>query len=268
MREPRDRLSDRDHLARLGERRRDDAVGVGFQFGVAELVACELERALGALDAAFGFVLRQLLAVEVRDRREAALAQCHVALMIGGGLRLVGGRGGKLGGRAFGLQLRVLRVEPRHDIAGVHAVADIDDARDDLAGDAEAEIGFMPRPHHADEFARGVFAFEGDALHLHRALALDRGRGRGLAAGEQQHHGEGSEAMGRQHRTLRDHRIVTTDELPNSSAFRRSKSHRGWHMVDYPRGVMARSRKRAVSRASASPSPSCRHSATSSGWQK
>ena len=75
MREPRDRLADRDHLARLGERRRDDAVGVGLQFGVGELIARELERTLGPLDAAFGFVLRQLLAVEVRDRREAALAQ-------------------------------------------------------------------------------------------------------------------------------------------------------------------------------------------------
>ena len=75
MGEPRDRLADRDDLAGLGERRRDDAVGVGLEIGIAELVARELERTPRALDAAFGFVLRQLLAVEVRDRRKAALAQ-------------------------------------------------------------------------------------------------------------------------------------------------------------------------------------------------
>ena len=207
MREPRDRLADRHHLAWLGERRRDDAVGVGFQFGVAELIARQLERTLRPLDAAFGFVLGELLAVEVGDRREAALAQRDVALMVGAGLRQVGGRGGELGGRALGLQLRVLRVEPRHDVAGAHAISDVDDARDDLAGDAEAEIGLVPRPHHADEFARGIFIFERDALHLHRAFALDRGRGRGLAAGEQQHRGEGSEAMGDRHRSLRRSQI-------------------------------------------------------------
>ena len=153
--------------------------------------------------------LRSKSAIDAKPRSR----NVDIALMVGGGLRQVGGRGGELGGRAFGLQLRVLRVEPRHDVAGVDTIADIDDARDDLAGDAEAEIGLVARPHHADEFARGILVFERDALHLHRALALDRGRGRGLAAGEQQHHGEGSEATGRRHRSLRDHRFVTNDEI-------------------------------------------------------
>ena len=98
-----------------------------------------------------------------------------VALEIGGGLREVGGRRGELGLGAFDLQLQVLRIEPRHHVAGVHAVADIDDAGDDLAGDAEAEIGLVARAHHADEFARGVLVLEGDALHLHRAFALGAG---------------------------------------------------------------------------------------------
>ena len=79
--------------------------------------------------------------------------QRRVALQIGGGLREIRGRRGELGLGAFDLQPEVLRIEPRDHVAGVHAIADIDDAGDDLAGDAEAEIGLVARPHHADEFA-------------------------------------------------------------------------------------------------------------------
>ena len=133
--------------------------------------------------------MRSKSAIDAKPRsRNARSAE------IGGGLRQIGCRCGELGVGAFGLQLQVLRVEPRHDVAGVNAVADIDDARDDLAGDAEAEIGLIARPHHADEFARGVFVFKGDALHLHRPFALDRGRGLGLAAGEEQHIARAAEA--------------------------------------------------------------------------
>ena len=88
-----------------------------------------------------------------------------------------------LGRGAFGLQLQVLRIEPRHHVAGAHPVADIDEAGDDLAADAEAEIGLVARAHHADEFAAAVLVLEGDALHLDRALALRRGRRIGVAAG-------------------------------------------------------------------------------------
>ena len=70
------------------------------------------------------------------------------------------------------LQLEVLRIEPRDDVAGVDAIADIDDPGDDLAGDAEAEIGLVARAHDADEFALGVRVLEGDPLHLHRTLDL------------------------------------------------------------------------------------------------
>ena len=54
------------------ERRGDDAVGVGLEVGIAELVAREIERAPRALEPAFGLVVRRLLAVEVGDRGEAA----------------------------------------------------------------------------------------------------------------------------------------------------------------------------------------------------
>jgi hypothetical protein len=101
-----------------------------------------------------------------------------------------------LGRGAFGLQLQVLRIEPRHDVAGAHAIADIDDALDDLAGNAEAEIGLITRPHHADEFARRVFVLEADPLHLHGALAFRRGRRIGIAAREQQQCRKGGERSG------------------------------------------------------------------------
>ena len=65
------------------ERRGDHAVGVGLEIGIAELIAREVERALGALEAAFGLVLRRFLAVEIRDRGEAARLERGVALEIG-----------------------------------------------------------------------------------------------------------------------------------------------------------------------------------------
>ena len=101
MREPRHRLAERDDLSGLRQRRRDDAVGVGLEVAVGELVAREIERAPGAFEPAFGFVLRPLLAVEVGDRRVAARAQRRVALEIGRRLREVRGRGGMLGLRRF-----------------------------------------------------------------------------------------------------------------------------------------------------------------------
>ena len=191
MGEPRHRLADGDDLAGLGQRRGDHAVGVGLEFGIGELIAREVERALGALEPPFGLVLGGLLAIEVGDRRIAAPSQRGVALEIGGRLREIRGRGGELGLGALDLQLQVLRIEPRHHVAGVHAVADIDDAGDDLAGDAEAEIGLVARPHHADEFAAAVSWFSNATrCTLHRALGLGGGRGIGLAAGEQEQRGK------------------------------------------------------------------------------
>ena len=49
--EPRHRLADGDDLAGLGQGRGDHAVGVGLEVGIAERIAGEVERALGALRA-------------------------------------------------------------------------------------------------------------------------------------------------------------------------------------------------------------------------
>ena len=45
MGEPRHRLAERHHLARLGQRRGDHAVGVGLELRIGELIAGEIERA-------------------------------------------------------------------------------------------------------------------------------------------------------------------------------------------------------------------------------
>ena len=190
MGELHDRLADRDDLSGFGPRRRDHAVGVGLEIGIGELVAGEVERAAGAPEAAFGFVVRRLLAVVFGDRRVAARLQRGVAVEIGRGLRKTRGGRGKLRLGALDLQAEVLRVEARDDVAHANAIADIDDALDDLAADAEAEIGFVAGADHADEFAGRGAVFEGHALDLNRTLDLGERRGFRLAAGEHQRRGK------------------------------------------------------------------------------
>jgi hypothetical protein len=84
------------------------------------------------------------------------------------------------------LQLQVLRVEPRHHVADVHAIADIDDAADHLAGDPEAEIRLVAGAHDAYEFARRILVFKGDALNLYRTLGFHGCRGRVIGARREQ----------------------------------------------------------------------------------
>jgi hypothetical protein len=68
----------------------------------------------------------------------------------------------------------------------MHAIANIDAATDDLAGDPEAEIRLVAGAHHAHEFALRILVFEGDALDLHRALRLGGRRSRVIVAGREQ----------------------------------------------------------------------------------
>src|SRR5436190_2113414 len=89
----------------------------------------------------------------LRSRRGARAARTErgVALVIGCTLREVRLGRSQLSFRAGDLKFEVLRIEPRNHISSVHPIADIDDPHRDLAGDAEAEIGFVARPHYADE---------------------------------------------------------------------------------------------------------------------
>ena len=78
--------------------------------------------------------------------------------------------------------------------------------RDDLAGNAEAEIGLVAGAHHADEFAAAFsFAKATRCTCTGRSL-FGRGGRVGVAAGEQQQSREGGEGEGtvtrRRHVTL------------------------------------------------------------------
>ena len=102
------------------------------------------------------------------------------------------------------LQPQILGIEACYDIADRDAIADIDDARDDLAGDTEAEIGLVTRPHYAHEIPRAIRGLEADALDLDGALGLGRRRRIGFAAGKNEERGErgkrtnGARELGRQ----------------------------------------------------------------------
>jgi hypothetical protein len=143
---------------------------------------------------------------------------------IGRSLGEVRGRRGDLRFRACDLKLEVLWIEPCDDVAGMDEVADIDDSLGDLAGDAEAEIGLVAGPHHADELAARVVGPERDLLHLNRALQLRDRRDRlVLARGKQRQEGHGGERFQggrdrRGHGGIPLH--VMTDELRISSQIR------------------------------------------------
>lgn len=152
-----DRQGGLHHLADLAAALGNDAVGGGLEFGVGELVfgggllgkggvqgaLCGTAFGLGAVVfAAAGVALGQQLALAP----EVDLGQAQPRLL---------GRDGGAGVVHLGAQL--LRVEAGQDLAGLHPVADVDMALDDLAADAEGLLRLDPRldvAHHAG--ARGV----------------------------------------------------------------------------------------------------------------
>ena len=123
------------------------------------------------LQAPFGLVLRDLLAIVVGDSRIAVRLEAGIAQLVDRGLGQIRGGGGEFRARALDRQGEVLRIEPCHHVADPHEVAHIDVAGDDLAGHPEAEIGFVARPHHADEFADRILPLERHPAHLHRPFA-------------------------------------------------------------------------------------------------
>jgi len=138
----------------------------------------------GVLKAPFRLAFRGFLAIELRDRGVAVRAQRCVAIQIGRGLRKIGRCRAQFRFSAFHLQLDVARIKPCRNIAGSHAIAHVDRAVDDFAGNAEAEIDLMARTYHADELARRTLIRKTDALDLHRSIALDRGCGADFATGK------------------------------------------------------------------------------------
>jgi hypothetical protein len=82
VRQARYGLADGNDLTRFGEGRGNDTVGIRLEVGIAELIARKVERAPGAFEPRFRFVLRRLLAVEVGHRCVAARLQGGGALVI------------------------------------------------------------------------------------------------------------------------------------------------------------------------------------------
>jgi len=87
--EPHDGLPDGDDLSGLDRRRRYDAVNVGFELRVGDLIAGEVERALRAFEAPLRLVLGGFLAFVIRDGRVAPCPEGVVARLVRRGLREV-----------------------------------------------------------------------------------------------------------------------------------------------------------------------------------
>jgi hypothetical protein len=135
-----DRLRLRHHLAGLGHLRDDDAVGLGLELGVAELVVGLGELALGLcqlrLCRAGGRVGLVVLATGGIAGRQ------QILLAFEGAGRLPQGRLGRLHAGLGGLQLGLLLVgiEPGQHLVGGDVVADIGQPRGDLAADPERHL--------------------------------------------------------------------------------------------------------------------------------
>src|SRR4029079_2447388 len=165
-------LAETDHLPRLRKRRGYDAIRSRLEFGIVELVARQTARTLGTREPAFRLALRRGLAVEVGNRCVTARLQRLVTLEIRGGLVQIRGGSRKLSFGAFDLQPQVLGIEARDDVAGMDAIAHVDQARDHLAADPKTQIGLVSCADDTDKIAGRVLGLKGNALDLHRALRL------------------------------------------------------------------------------------------------
>ncbi len=76
-------------------------------------------------------------------------AERVVAAQRGGGVGAVRGGGRRRGFGGLLGELQIRRVQHGEQLAGAHGVADLDGAPDDLAGDAEGELGLRAGLHGA-----------------------------------------------------------------------------------------------------------------------
>src|SRR5215469_18695966 len=100
-------LTDIHDLAGLGQRRRDHAVDINLEFRIVELIACEIEGALPAVESSLGLVLGSLLVVVVSSRDRGMRLEVCVARLFGRGVGEIGGGGGELRLRALNLQIEI-----------------------------------------------------------------------------------------------------------------------------------------------------------------
>ena len=111
-----------------------------------------------------------------------------------------------------------------------------------LPADAEAEVVFVARLHHAHEFPCAVLVLERDALYPDRTLGLGGGRGVGVASREQDAARPSQErlcarARERHGATPSSRADVISDEIALSSQFGQADTLVEWaEGMDQPRG--------------------------------
>ena len=134
-----DHLPDLHDFAGLGADGDDHALGIGPEFGEGNLVLGEAELRLGGLDLGLGGLTRLERVVISGARREAAIQQMSLPLVMILRLGQLTARGSEIG---FGRAERVAfidRVEPCQHLSGFDHVAPIDQTLDHPSGDPEAE---------------------------------------------------------------------------------------------------------------------------------
>jgi hypothetical protein len=148
--------------------------------------------------------------------RNRAVRNAVVAFVIGGRLRQIGLRGAQLGLGALNLQLQVLGSSRATTSPARTRSPTLTIAATILPADAEAEVGLMTRPHRRRRTRGSSFSLsKGDALHLHRPLALDRGaRFAASQPASSSTIARAAKRWGRRHRISPvDHRSCDDDEI-------------------------------------------------------
>ena len=150
--ETHDHLAGLHDLAGLGPDLGHHALGIGVQLGEAHLVLGEAKLRLDRRDLGACRLARLPGPFVDRTRREAALLELALALILVLGLaRLPLGRG-QVGFRRTERVLLVLRIEPADQLSGLDPVADIDAALDHAPAQAEGEprlvLGLDPAGEH------------------------------------------------------------------------------------------------------------------------
>ena len=98
--------------------------------------------------------------------------------------RLVARRGYRRSRPGFG-KPEIGLIQARDHLAHLDAITDVDDSRDDLAGDAKAKGALNPRPHDTGIGQRAPLGGRCDDGHLHRPHdLLLNGSSLALAAGD------------------------------------------------------------------------------------
>ncbi|UUZ63186.1 hypothetical protein LP417_26535 [Polaromonas sp. P1-6] len=186
------RLAFGHHLAALEAQRGDDA-GVGrHQRGVALPIARQVELTARLFEPGRGRVGARLLALVVGSADRAVSEQAAQARLVGRSLlRIHRCRLHLIGGGAHA-QTKVGRIQPRQCLAGFHDLAHVDEPVHDLAGSAEAQVGFDARTTEVNARLRGHGLRRGG----HEDWPGLGGRGGRLAASGQQHAGGGQGQKG------------------------------------------------------------------------